>query len=416
MNTTTAASTSTETSPKSSKSGGSPNYKLIKQKLRESFRKGKNYLKRSDHTSVSPSKSGVVTSQACPIICNYPKAHDENLYRTIHDELQLLASDPSVSAKTLQLIQLDNRILHQRNVRRELSDALEICRSNKEFQNSTELIESERLMLVSNLKELAAKEELTRRRQFPADQTALSSEALLNVVYFELQLRDDTIFDAHFNYYYVIVLTHRDKVECSPSKERHGNRVIFNDLKIQFAHLAPDFGVRAEVFVLRLRKNQRLSGSESKCSASTEALNVPQSSRFRFHGRTILRAEDLAQNRDKQFPAQRKLRRDENGQFVLTMFDIVDGQLDLYGGELNNLKRNCLVGFQIEIGFRAPDECKGFLDVAQKKWKWDRLWCRIDGFKMNFWHYPQEIQGSVRLNRISVHENELLISFLLVFV
>lgn len=334
-------------------------------------------------------------AQPCSSICNYPKSHDEKLYKEIHSKLAELPVDGVLTSKEKTLLQLDDRILHHQSIRHELSDALEMCRSTKEFQNSPELIESERLILVSNLKELAAKEELTRIWQIETDDVATSTangRCVLSIVYAEFALKEDAIYDTHFNYFYVCVLSHRDTIECSSVKERNGNRVIFNDLQVQFTNLSASFEVRVEVFVLRLRKYQRHSGS----SKNTESLGVgnASASRFRFHGRTTLASHDLSQNKPKQFPAQRNLRRSEqNDSLVFTMYDIVKMEMQLHG-HMNNLTGDTLIGFQNEITFGRIAH-SGFVDIAQNKWKWDRLWCRIDGFRMNFWAYPQDAANSV---------------------
>lgn len=335
----------------------------------------------------------------CSSICNYPKSHDEKLYKTIHSKLvNLPASGGVLTAKEKKLLQLDDRISHHQSIRHELHDALERCRSTKEFQNSPELIESERLILVSNLKELAAKEELTRLWQIDDDDIAVTTATgrnVLSIVYAEFPLKDDAIYDTHFNYFYVCVLSHRDNIEFSSVQERNGNRVIFNDLQVQFTDLSPAFEVRVEVFVLRLRKNQRHSriASSSKNGDSSGVGNAV-ASRFRFHGRTVLTSRDLSQNKRKQFAAQRNLRKSEkNDDMVFTMYDIVKMDMRLHG-DMNNLSGEALIGFQSEITFGTVEH-SGFVDMAQKKWKWDRLWCRIDGFRMNFWAYPQDATNSV---------------------
>lgn len=407
---------STNTSPKNSKSN-SPNFKLIKNKVRDSFRKSKNYLrsesKRWSDRLLDSSRGAADTShdasvtlaQPCSSICNYPKSHDEKLYKAIHSNLVELPADGVLTSKEKILLQLDDRILHHQSIRHELSDALEMCRSTKEFQNSPELIESERLILVSNLKELAAKEELTRLWQIESDDVRTSTangRCVLSIVYAEFALKEDALYDTHFNYFYVCVLSHRDTIECSSVKERNGNRVIFNDLQVQFTNLSPSFEVRVEIFVLRLRKYQRHSGS----SKNTDTLGVgnASASRFRFHGRTTLTSRDLSQNKTKQFPAQRNLRKSEqNDSMVFTMYDIVKREMQLHG-HMNNLNGDTLIGFQNEITFGCIAH-SGFVDIAQNKWKWDRLWCRIDGFRMNFWAYPQDAANSVNRAIIKINPN-----------
>lgn len=342
-------------------------------------------------------------AQPCSSICNYPKSHDEKSYKTIHAKLLELPKSGGRTSMEKKLLRLDDRISHHQNIRHELSDALEMCRSTKEFQNSPELIESERLILVSNLKELAAKEELTRLWHIDSDDivtTTANGRSALSIVYAEFPLKDDAIYDTHFNYFYVCVLSHRDTIECSSVKERNGNRVIFNDLQVQFTDLASSFEVRVEIFILRLRKNQRHS-SNAFTSKNNETLAVGNAaaSRFRFHGRTTLTSRDLSQNKRKQFSAQRNLRKNQqNNSMVFTMYDIVKMDMQLHG-VMNNLNGDTLIGFQNEIAFDGIEHC-GFVDIAQKKWKWDRLWCRIDGFRINFWAYPQDATNSVNYNEI----------------
>lgn len=388
------SSASAEDSPRDSKSG-SPNYKRLKNKLRNSIRKSRNYFKRADVSSASQDKKRAVKSSAnvCSSICNYPMAHDESVYRKIHSQLQSAISQESLSPNIRRLIHIDNQICHQQNIRGNLVEVLDICRASKEFRNSSELIESEHLMLVSNLKEFAAKEELIRlwESRNVEENASDSAHATLSVVYLELILRDDAIYEAHFNYYYVCVLSYRDQIEYSAPKERDENRVLFNDLKIIFRQLPANFEIKAEVFVLRLRKNVKLTDGGKVIDS-----NSSHSSRFRFHGRTILRTVDLVVNKQSQYPAQRNMQKDASGGFIFTMYDIIDGELDLHGGDLNNLRREALVGFQLKIALPPGEDCSGFLNVAQTKWKWDRLWCRVDGFKLNFWPYPTDIPGMVR--------------------
>lgn len=349
------------------------------------------------------------SAQPCSSICNYPKSHDEKLYKTIHSKLLELPTGGVHTAKEKKMLKLNDRIAHHQSIRHELSDALEMCRSTKEFQNSPELIESERLILVSNLKELAAKEELTRLWQIDSNDVATpDGRCVLSVVYAEFALKEDAIYDTHFNYFYVCVLSHCDTIECSTVKERDGNRVTFNDLQVQFTDLSSAFEVRVEMFVLRLRKNQCHTsiGFSSKHTEPAPSTGNASASRFRFHGRTTLTSHDLSQNKRKQFAAQRNLRKNEqNDSMVFTMYDIVKMDLQLHG-DMNNLSGDMLIGFQNEITFDSIEH-SGFVDIAQKKWKWDRLWCRIDGFRMNFWAYPQDAANSV--NKYSANHKKTIL-------
>lgn len=47
------------------------------------------------------------------------------------------------------------------------------------------------------------------------------------------------------------------------------------------------------------------------------------------------------------------------------------------------------IGYQEQLQF-SDSKANGFLNIADSQQKWDRLWCRIDGFSMKFWKRPQD--------------------------
>lgn len=63
---------------------------------------------------------------------------------------------------------------------------------------------------------------------------------------------------------------------------------------------------------------------------------------------------------------------------------------------MNTLCDSLKIGYQEQLFF-ADSKANGFLNIADAKQKWDRLWCRIDGFSMNFWNYPQDANDTVRV-------------------
>lgn len=153
---------------------------------------------------------------------------------------------------------LIERIRQQQEMRKSILNALEVCRTNSEFHNSRELVEAEQLMLMSSLKECSALEKLIEMWQSDGEAIEMVQdlgEGVLTIKYMEFELKVDTIFDTHFNYFYVCVCSYRDQVEFTDAKERTENRIVFNNLKIQFHDLKADFEIRVEIYALRLRKN-----------------------------------------------------------------------------------------------------------------------------------------------------------------
>lgn len=176
-------------------------------------------------------------------------------------------------ANVAQMKGLIERIRQQQEMRKSILNALEVCRTNSQFHNSRELVEAEQLMLMLNLKECSALEKLIEMWQndgATVEKVNELGEGVLKIKYMEFELNADKIFDTHFNYFYVCVCSYIDQVEFSDSKERIDNRIVFNNLKIQFHDLKADFEIRVEIYALRLRKN-----------ASTE--KVLQNFKFKKH-------------------------------------------------------------------------------------------------------------------------------------
>lgn len=155
---------------------------------------------------------------------------------------------------------LCEKIRQQQEMRKSIQNALNVCRTNAEFHNSRELVEAEQLLLMSNLKECSALEKLvklwhTDDKMADTINEHELGEGVLSIKYLEFELNIDAIFDTHYNFFYVCVCTHNGQVKFTDAKERNGNRIVFNNLKIQFANLQADFEIRIEIYALRLRKN-----------------------------------------------------------------------------------------------------------------------------------------------------------------
>jgi hypothetical protein len=253
-------------------------YRSFKNKLRNSFRKSKKYL-RNEQTRLAnlfedkqKSKTAANEQKIVPSsnLEDYKKIYSdqkaERLYQTINAKLQQPAGvDSTEDLSDQYMLDLIDQITNQRIIKRQLRNALEICRSRPEFECSTELIEAERLLLVSNLKEAAAKRQLMKIDNEDRDKRETTKNVgTITLNHCEFPLTDATVCDAIFNYYYVCVFTYKDQVKATLAKEKNGDRVYFRNCEIKFWEVEPNFEIKMEVYALRLRKPAHQFSHESK--------------------------------------------------------------------------------------------------------------------------------------------------------
>lgn len=239
----------------------SPSLKAIKSKLRHSFRmdnrkpaRGKNESFVTD--GAGSDETGELKSFLSTSSRSCADLQRRKLFESICSRLETMPNDSWPNgAKMKSLIE---KIRQQQEMRKSIESALDVCRTNGEFHNSRELVEAEQLMLMSSLKECSALERLIVLWQSDnecAEMIENLGEGVLTIKYLEFELKVDAIYDAHFNYFYVCVCSYNDQVEFTDAKERQDNRIVFNNIKMQFSNLSADFEIRVEIYALRLRKN-----------------------------------------------------------------------------------------------------------------------------------------------------------------
>lgn len=239
----------------------SPSLKAIKTKFRNSFRmERKNVLQKNDSFATDRTGSDELSElKSCTSSSSSGSSADlqrKKLFESICSRFETMPKESLANGS--QMKGLIERIRKQQEMRKAILNALEVCRTNSQFHNSRELVEAEQLMLMSSLKECSALEKLIELWQNDGESVERANElgeGVLTIKYMEFELKVDKIFDTHFNYFYVCVCSYRDQVEFTDSKERKNNRIVFNNLKIQFHGLRADFEIRVEIYALRLRKN-----------------------------------------------------------------------------------------------------------------------------------------------------------------
>lgn len=242
----------------------SPKLHFLKSKLRNSLRRDskkttrtKSKYKDCYESDVLGSLENYASKSSSSSSNSITTSKRQKLLESICNQIKNMPEDKINGAQIKNLIE---KIRQQQTMRNQVQTALEVCRSTDEFHNSRELVEAEQLMLMSCLKECSALEELislwqNKNESFEKQQKL--GFGALNIKYLEFELKTDSIFDTHFNYYYLCVCTYRDQVEFTMAKERTTNRIIFNNLQMHFINLTADFQIRVEIFALRLRKLAR---------------------------------------------------------------------------------------------------------------------------------------------------------------
>lgn len=182
------------------------------------------------------------------------------------------------------MLKLTDQIIAQREIRNQLKHAIRICRTTKEFECSSELIEAERLMLLSARKETSAKLELTRIDYEENGLTASPAKCfgIVTIKKIEFDLKPEELLEEIFQLSYICVCSYRDQVVATHFQERSGNKVKFNDIGIKIACLTSMFEIKLEVYVLRLPRPLRKYSHESKyhlnkvCLVKFKMLNTPK--------------------------------------------------------------------------------------------------------------------------------------------
>lgn len=232
----------------------------MKHKIRNSVKKGTNYLKQegrkfSELLENSLLKSDKKNVGVSPRKNRMPININKYVQSQISETLDL--SDNKVQ-------KLIGQIKKQVEIQDDLRNAIAFCRSTNEFSNSTELVEAECLGLISKLKETSAINELdlVNAKSDPMDDNGSSKAGHVKINNIRFSLKDKIYKDTQFNYFYLCVCIYRGEVQTTVVKERNSSQVVFNNCKIEFNELDPKFNIYTEVYALSLRKSRFQSGSE----------------------------------------------------------------------------------------------------------------------------------------------------------
>lgn len=161
---------------------------------------------------------------------------------------------------------LNDQVAHQRQLRPQLLHAITICRSSADLGCSVELVEAERLLLLSHAKETAARDEMARIRCGDPQrrQAAALGSAMLEIRRLEVRLQSITAdaLDGLSKYYYVCVCSYRNQVQATVAQLASHQmdagvidpdvRLVFDGMTMRFVDMQPNFQLKIELFLLQL--------------------------------------------------------------------------------------------------------------------------------------------------------------------
>uniref|UniRef100_A0A182T776 Anillin domain-containing protein n=1 Tax=Anopheles maculatus TaxID=74869 RepID=A0A182T776_9DIPT len=289
-------------SPSSAKlsTSGTAVMRNLKDKLRTSFRKSKSFIRNEKQRLTNyllEDRSGSKSSSVASSTTSSPRKHatpqsntsgghkqsgrtpdryrkqesdaeTEDLYQSFTQGSSSIMTGSSMTELSSQRMnELMQQIIRQSDARKQLKQALAICRSTREFECSPELIEAERLLLVATQKETAVRNELNKIDYLTNGMTLADGKRVGTVTLsnFEFPLKETAVRDTLFNYFYVVVCTYKHEVKATVAQERHTDgRVYFRNCAIQFKNLDANYEIKVEVFVLQLRKNVKNYSFESR--------------------------------------------------------------------------------------------------------------------------------------------------------
>ncbi|BFG06263.1 uncharacterized protein DMAD_04805 [Drosophila madeirensis] len=343
-------------------------YRLLKDALRRSYRKGKDFF--------------LAEKQRL--------THSLNMSRDQSNQTDGELDSSSYYAS----FNLDGLLNESLTTSEQLAQAVSICRKLPELEISNEMVEAERLLLFSSL-----------RKKSPVEsspcQSSVARRQCILIDAMQLPVRSDASQDMFFNTHYFCTYEFEGRICSTQSVECRNGAALFRDCGLEFYSAGPveAMELRCQIFMFRLRKISTLSldpakaqkrsncqlgssPSSSSCGSSGSEQIV---SRFRLHASFCLRAMDLAPfelvTSESQSSDRLCLRSSRSWQLPLTTHT-----------KSTNLSAGITVTGRVEL--RLPkSHYAAYLNVEepQRRHHWNRRWCTLDGMEMSVWQHEDDL-------------------------
>ncbi|XP_037045488.1 uncharacterized protein LOC119080960 isoform X2 [Bradysia coprophila] len=333
-----------------------------------------------------------------PVIVNAPTSNRRR--RSLQSPL--VAAPSMIEIPDQFMLKLTSQIVAQREIRNQLKQAIHVCRTTKEFECSPELIEAERLMLLSAKKETYAKLELNRIDYEENGLTASPAKCVGTVTLknIEFDLKPEEMLEQIFQLSYICVCSYRNQVVATHPQERNGSTVRFEDISLKIGSLNSSFEIKIEIFVLRLTRPMRKYSHESKyhlnkipkkslfsntvklftnATASTsKTINQSEESRFRLRGVSTISANCLS---SEKFEIVRNVSWPRTHVYISYNTKALNLKIN---DQFSNMTGALRTEFICEVDLRDTG-LAGHLYIEEGIATKREMWCRLVGCTIECW-------------------------------
>ncbi|EDW85603.1 uncharacterized protein Dwil_GK23171 [Drosophila willistoni] len=353
-------------------------YRLLKDAVRRSYRRGKSLILAKTHS--------------------LNQSHDQS--NQTEGELD--------GSTTYASFQLDSLLNNSLSTNEQLAAAVSICRQMPDLEISAEMVEAERLLLFSTLRQKSLTD--ATRSQIQSQDGRKAQCFLIDGM--QLPVRADASQDMFFNYYFISTFECEGRICSTQSVECQSGMAVFRDCGLEFysSDQADTLELRCQIFMLRLRKVSTLAleptktmkqrdstslSSSSSCSTSREQIV----SRFRLHASFSLRPSQLA---PFDLVASETKSSDE---MCLRSFRSWSLPLTSHTKSTNLEPYITLTG-RVEV--RLPKvQYAAYLNVQDSKTKhhWNRHWCTLEGVQLSVWRQENNLSDEPPLINLQLDTN-----------
>ncbi|XP_015589472.1 anillin [Cephus cinctus] len=286
-------------------------------------------------------------------------------------------------------------VITQQTLMYQASKALTLCRSMKEFMESPEQVESERVLLVASLRKKAATDEM-RKMSFEQNNNELSCErGEVTVKDISLPLQENNLKlekdSAEFVQWFVIVISHGLTVWATNAITCPINTpVIHFPGYLTIPNLCPDFKLNIQIYTLKLRRVTY--NHEQKYHLNKDHKHTTCPSPKNLFKKTE-RSPISPKEKHSKFSAMRETSFILCGSLTLNLHDLTlhspwplaDVSIDSALRGTINLNLSCKLHLSVShAGFLTRGDEVGGLGV------WNRQWCILEGHSLMFWNYPRD--------------------------
>ncbi|XP_055628966.1 uncharacterized protein LOC129770273 [Toxorhynchites rutilus septentrionalis] len=205
---------------------------------------------------------------------NIDEAEIDEVFQT------LMNNEPTLLERNSPYASLVDQIKTQLHVKMQLKNALSAGMSSKKFLPFVQLVETQRLLLLSSLKEKAAKRELWRLLNNKKANITRKID-FVTLTNFQISLSERALNEPGIGNLYVVVCSYKNHVHTTYVEQQYESRVHIRNSKITFHDLDEEYGIKVEIFALKM--------SDLLPSFASEA-DFP---RFESHGHVVFKPSGM---------------------------------------------------------------------------------------------------------------------------